>query len=624
MAEYDVQQRAAPPSASAARRGSRIDLIVLHSDLGSAFESLTNFTARGSTFAPHFYVAADGTITQLVPYKRAAHHSGRARWKNRVRNIDTNSVGVMLEYQLDGHAHAAQIEALHWLLDRLLIYYNLEEDAIMRWQPPVGDKQLGKLVHYVPPQPPAPPPVVVSRGMVLGDEDDPQAVQRLWLFLQDQTYKQRGGAYHIDWSFHLHAAKFDLGAPMAPSDPNQLQVDGSYGYQPFARDTICNKGREWTAVQNLSALPEGNLRRALIDASYRTSLAASAGRVALKGNQAYHPEWKFHQVALAERLGPPISGNYATADGAYAMQVFASDTLYTPRAEITGCRRLSQTAPGDPAYMPMWAETYASIGGAYDPNSPFQQFAAANKLGSPLGAVAQAPFEGTSYNVQVFALDTIYAGPDGAIKRLSALPKPAAVAGWQPAAPTADQPPPTNQPSGNAPDRVRRLVNQAISLLGTDAADLANHPEIRKYVPDSDIVCADLVTICLSEIGVKLWGDVTDPTRSGRTGRRAANYYRPDQANQGMLRALANDAPWLPGDIMIYGKGDLSVDRAYHVNLFVGPFSYQGRARDVVNASLGDPTVIALNKDRCMETHCSTDYKWTQRVRIVELEKEFA
>src|SRR5262249_24060677 len=152
------------------------------------------------------------------------------------------------------------------------IYYNLEEDAIVRWQPTAGDKQLGKLAHYVPAQPPAPAPVVVWRGMVLGEEDDPQAIQRLWLFLQNYTHRPCGGAYHIDWSFHLHAARFDLGAPMAPSDPNQLQVDGgSYGYQAFARDTIFNKGREWTAVQRLSALPDGNLRRALIDASYRTS-----------------------------------------------------------------------------------------------------------------------------------------------------------------------------------------------------------------------------------------------------------------------------------------------------------------------------------------------------------------
>jgi hypothetical protein len=51
MAEYEVQQRVAPASASTPRRGSRVHLIVLHSDLGSAFESLTAFTARGSTSA---------------------------------------------------------------------------------------------------------------------------------------------------------------------------------------------------------------------------------------------------------------------------------------------------------------------------------------------------------------------------------------------------------------------------------------------------------------------------------------------------------------------------------------------------------------------------------------------
>jgi hypothetical protein len=30
-----------------------------------------------------------------------------------------------------------------------------------------------------------------------------------------------------------------------------------------------------------------------------------------------------------------------------------------------------------------------------------------------------------------------------------------------------------------------------------------------------------------------------------------------------------------------------------------------------------------MNKDRCVETHCSPDYKWTRRMRVVELEREF-
>jgi hypothetical protein len=211
---------------------------------------------------------------------------------------------------------------------------------------------------------------------------------------------------------------------------------------------------------------------------------------------------------------------------------------------------------------------------------------------------------------------------------MSALPKPAAVAGWQPAPANTIVAPSGGAAAGpssggSAPERVRQLVNLAISMLGTDSADLAKYPQLKQYAPDADIVCADLITFCLKEVGVKLWPNVGDPTRSGRTGPRAANYYRPDPANQGVLREVTNEATWLPGDILIYGKQDLSADRAYHVNLYVGPFTYEGRARDVVNSSLGDPRVIAMNKDRCVETHCSPDYKWTRRMRVVELEREF-
>ncbi|MFN8505023.1 N-acetylmuramoyl-L-alanine amidase [Kouleothrix sp.] len=629
MAQYEVRSLPAPPTASQPRRSNRVQAIVLHSRLGPALAALGSFTAPGSTAAPHFYIDADGAICQLVPYRqRAARHSGLAAWNRRARNIDLISVGVMLEHRLDGGSGAAQLAALHWLLDRLLVYYGLEDDAIVRWQPPQSAGRLGSLEHYLPAQPPPerPRPAAPRRPPVLSDAPDPQAAQRLWQFLAEHTYQQRGGTFHLDWSFHLYAAKFGLGAPLAPSDPTPIQADGrTYDYQPFARDTICNEGRNWDAVQSLNAMlgasvPAGGLARALIEAGYRASLAASATRVPAKGNQAFHPDWTFHQVALQARLGPPIGGNYATADGKYAVQVFAGDTLYTPRSEITRCRRLSETPASDPAYAAIWAETYAAIGAPYDANAPFQQFAAANKLGAPLGPPRPVAFEGASYTVQVFALDTLYAAADGAIKRLSALPLPAAVAAWQPK-PVAPPPPPP--PPGGMPERASRLANLAIGLLGSDADDLARFPQLSKFAPDRDIVCADLVTFCLSEVGVKLWGNVADPTGSGRTGPRAANYYRPDPANQGMLREVTNESTWLPGDILIYGKRDLSVDRAYHVNLYVGPFTHEGRARDVVNSSLGDPLVIALNKERCVETHCSVDYTWTRRVRVIELEREF-
>ena len=51
-------------------------------------------------------------------------------------------------------------------------------------------------------------------------------------------------------------------------------------------------------------------------------------------------------------------------------------------------------------------------------------------------------FEGTNYQAQVYGHDTLYAGPDGAIKRMSALPKPADILAWQPATPAKPAPAP--------------------------------------------------------------------------------------------------------------------------------------------------------------------------------------
>jgi hypothetical protein len=107
----------------------------------------------------------------------------------------------------------------------------------------------------------------------------------------------------------------------------------------------------------------------------------------------------------------------------------------------------------------MWTETYKVCGAAYNPNSPFQQLAVQLDIGTPLSGVFQADYGGASYQVQVFAHDTLYAGPDGNVQRMSALPKPPDVLAWQPAPAT---PPPAPAPAqtiaaqpsvGGAPQR---------------------------------------------------------------------------------------------------------------------------------------------------------------------------
>jgi murein DD-endopeptidase MepM/ murein hydrolase activator NlpD len=85
-------------------------------------------------------------------------------------------------------------------------------------------------------------------------------------------------------------------------------------------------------------------------------------------------------------------------------------------------RRLSELTTGD-LYNALWVETYKPYAGAYDRTSAFQQLAAREKLGTPLTGLYQVEFEGARFNVQVFAVDTIYS-PAADPHRLSALARP--------------------------------------------------------------------------------------------------------------------------------------------------------------------------------------------------------
>jgi hypothetical protein len=448
-AAFDLQQLASASSASSSRRGSGIALIVIHDDARPAAEARAAFAAQDAISAPHYYVDVAGLISQQVPEARAAHHTGTTLWNKRTRNIDRISVGITLEAQQKASYSARQLAALHWLLDQIEQRYQLNDSAIVYYAPVSGDLR-GLLTHFLPPPVPARP-----KPAVLGIEDASSAAQRLWVFLQNQSYTPRGGGFkytlnNLGQAFPVYATKFDLGAPVAPNDPTPLVVDGvAYNFQAFARDTIFNAGRDYSAVQSLNsllvenAIPSGGLARALLEASYKSSLAASAARAPLKGNTAFHDEWRFHYVAMRERFGPALSGNYVTDDGQWAVQVYPGDTLYTAMSDQAGCQLLSQADPAAPEYALMWTETYKVCGAAFDPNSPFHQFAIQADIGTPLTGVTRLDFEGTTYQAQVYARDTLYAGPDGAVKHMSALPKPADIQSWQPSAPARPAPAPT-------------------------------------------------------------------------------------------------------------------------------------------------------------------------------------
>ncbi len=449
-----IQRREAPSSATESRRGMAIALIVFHYVPIPAEQAIARFTASANTRSPHYHVAIDGTITQLVDEARAARHSGLAKL-GRIRNIDRISIGVAIEGAPRAERPPEQVIALRDLTLSIQHRYNLlAEAALLSWSPPRSGMVYGTLSPFrLPPAPAAPPTALLGIPAL---DTTPEQQRSLWLFLQNEAAGRAGG-FNIGAAFHLHAAKHGFGAPVAPGSPRSawLTVNGrQYNYQHFARDTAFNEGEKWAEVQSLSALIAGNfpapgtLAFELLKSGFTAGIAAGKSK---NGNTQFNPGWAFHRLAAEQQLGPPLSGSYRiTIEGQqYSMQVFCCDTLYTPianpetKTSWNDVRRLSET-PAGPLRDRLWAETYQASGVPYDPSSPFYQEAVAARIGAPLTDVCQKTFQGTPLTIQVFALDTLYRIGNGPIRRQSQLARPLQVEQWQPK-PSA--PPPVVEPA---------------------------------------------------------------------------------------------------------------------------------------------------------------------------------
>jgi murein DD-endopeptidase MepM/ murein hydrolase activator NlpD len=249
-----------------------------------------------------------------------------------------------------------------------------------------------------PPPPPEPRRLNLFTRAIEGNE---QAMQ-LWLALMQEAFTQRGEGFRDDWAFPIHAARHDLGAPLTKGQ--RIKVGGSeYAYQVYARDIIFNPVPKWSEVHSLAneldgAIPASGPARELLAAGFK----ASGGEL--------HDDWAFHQMAVKEQLGAPLTDAYRIKVGSdeYSLQVFAGDTLYVKVPNWSDVQRLSATAAGELADA-LWTETYKPSGVEYVPNLYSHQFAVKEKLGTPLSGLHNIDFEGTTVQVQVFALDVVFA-----------------------------------------------------------------------------------------------------------------------------------------------------------------------------------------------------------------------
>jgi hypothetical protein len=155
--------------------------------------------------------------------------------------------------------------------------------------------------------------------------------------LLDATFRAGGATFHPDWAFHQYVLANRLGPPIGESAT--ITVDGlQYSYQVFALDTLFNRVPNWTAIHRVSELASATdpailrLRDVLLAQTYARS------------GVTYHPDWAFHQLARGWNVGAPLSDSYRAASSVaqYAIQVYATDTLYNIVPNWSNVRRLSQ------------------------------------------------------------------------------------------------------------------------------------------------------------------------------------------------------------------------------------------------------------------------------------------
>jgi hypothetical protein len=174
---------------------------------------------------------------------------------------------------------------------------------------------------------------VRSMYQLLGGSIPPSGLGRRLL---DETFRAGGSEFRPDWAFHQFALVNRLGPPIGRS--GTLTVEGrQYAAQVFAADTLYNLVPNWGDVRLLSRLAnttnaaEARLREALLVLTYR------------QAGQIYRSDWAFHQLARSYAIGTPLSGSYQiTLEGtAYALQVYALDTLYNVVPRWSDVRRMS-------------------------------------------------------------------------------------------------------------------------------------------------------------------------------------------------------------------------------------------------------------------------------------------
>lgn len=370
------------------------------------------YASKGWATAPHIFVGPDG-IWLFTPMKDVGIHAGTGNsgysdgsfWYS----IGVEMVGSYDHARPGGAIWEGTKAVLGGLSRRLgiapreLISFHrnyTNQKSCPGWAV-TKEWVWPEVEHWLAGQAPPPPPPPGPIGIPAPE------IEQLAELLLNESYSRRGEGYNSDWAFHQYAVQRDMGFPIGKSA--RLAVEGkSYAFQPFARDTLFNEVPDWGAVRQLAdllggSIPPAGLGRVLLEATYRA------------GGATFHPDWAFHQYALAGRLGPPIgeSANLILDGVRYSFQVYALDTIFNRVPDWADIHRLSELAGATgPAQLrlrdALLAQTYRRAGATYHPEWAFHQLARAWNLGAPLAGAYRVSSGAAQYAIQVYATDTLY------------------------------------------------------------------------------------------------------------------------------------------------------------------------------------------------------------------------
>lgn len=373
------------------------------------------YAGKGWTSAPHIYVGPDG-IWLFTPMREIGIH---ANMGNGSLMAGWYSIGVEMVGDYDHVRPSGSIwEATKAVLGGLSRRLNIAPQQLLSFHREYNNTKscpgwavtkdwvIAEVNGWLSSQGSSDVPI----GLIGNPTPD---VEHLSELLFDQSYLCRAEGYNETWAFHLFAVQNNLGFPLARSQ--RLDFGGKgYNFQTFARDTLFCEIPNWGDVQRLSQLlagsipPAGTLGYALLEASYKVCGAT------------LHPEWAFHQYALASSstsapLGPPLQESKTlTLDGVvYNYQIFATDTIYNRGNDWANIQRLSALANATDTGQVRLRDTllsavYAASGLSYHPEWAFHQMARVLNLGAPLGKRDPVTMGSAQYNMQVYATDTVY------------------------------------------------------------------------------------------------------------------------------------------------------------------------------------------------------------------------